>query len=152
MPEKKKRPFPELLKKFKEKTKANYAVRKPRLILIIMANTHDPELNTACKKDARTVKKVFADICKHIHFEFICIEISGEHYNGKNMQSAITNFNVSTESDIAIFYYTGHGFSYEKEFSRRRYPQVDMRPHNKQVDYNKLSFIEEHTQKTWQPY
>lgn len=146
MPERKKKTFPELLKKFKERTKANYFAKKPRLILIIMANTHDPELSTACKKDVRKVKQVFADICKHIHFELITIEISGDHYNAKNMHSAINNFKISTDNDIAIFYYTGHGFSYQKEFSRRRYPQVDMRPHNKQVDYNKLSFIEEHTQ------
>ena len=146
MPASKQKPFPELLEKFKTRTKHKKVVKKPRLILMIMANTHDPELNKACAKDVRAVKKAFTEICKHIHYEFITIEISGDNYNGDNMYSAITNFDLSSESDVAIFYYTGHGFSYEKENTKRKYPQVDMRPHNNQVNFNKLSFIEEHTE------
>ncbi len=51
---------------------------QPRLVLIIMANTHDKELNKGCVKDAKAVRKVFADICRHIHYDFCHIEISGQ--------------------------------------------------------------------------
>ena len=46
--------------------------------------------------------------------------------------------------DTIIFYYTGHGFSYEKD-RYTKYPQLDMRPHNNQVKYNHISFIKDNT-------
>jgi len=144
MPASKQKPFSQLLKDFKE-SMAERAVKQPRLVLIIMANTHDKTLNEGCVKDAKAVKKVFSDICRHIHFDLCVIEITGSNYNRYNLEQAVDSIILHNENDVTIFYYSGHGFSYEKD-SRRKYPQVDMRAHNDQPHYNKISFIEEHTE------
>jgi hypothetical protein len=117
---------------------------KPRISLFIMANTHDAELNTACKKDVRKVRQSFALICKHIHYNLSILEISGSNYNEKNLLKAIESIPLHTEMDVLIFYYTGHGFSYEKD-GRNMFPQIDIRAHNNQVRYNKIDFIEKYT-------
>lgn len=140
----KQKPFSQILKLF-EKSMEEKVIKQPRLVLIIMANTHDAHLNEGCVKDVKAVKKVFVDICKHIHFDFCAIEISGNNYNRKNLGQAVNSIILHNENDVTVFYYSGHGFSYEKD-SRRKYPQLDMRPHNDQVYYNKIDFIEKHTE------
>ncbi len=145
MPAKKKIPFPQLLENFKQSMLEDRTVKQPRLILIVMANTHDALLNKGCVKDAKAVKKVFKAICRHIHYDLCPIEISGPHYHRDHLGQAIDNIVLRTENDVVLFYYSGHGFSYEKE-RHRKYPQVDMRPPHDQVQYNKIDFIEKHTQ------
>ncbi len=138
------KPFTELLDAFKESMQER-APLQPRLVLIIMANTHDATLNEACLKDARSIKNVFAEICKHIHYDLCAIEITGDNYHRKNLEDAVEAIILHSADDVTLFYYTGHGFSYEKD-SKRKYPQVDMRAHNDQARYNKISFIEKHTE------
>ena len=140
----KQKSFSQLLKVF-QKSMEERVIKQPRLVLIIMANTHDAHLSEGCVKDAQAVRKVFGDICKHIHFDFCAIEITGHNYHRKNLEQAVDSIILHNENDVTIFYYSGHGFSYEKD-SRRKYPQVDMRPHNKQVQHNKIDFIEKHTE------
>lgn len=145
MPASKQIPFSQLLEKFKKTMNGEKVKKQPRLVLIIMANTHDAALNEGCVKDANAVKKVFADICKHIHCDLCAIEISGHNYHRDNLIQAVDSIILHNENDVTLFYYSGHGFSYQKD-SRRKYPQVDMRSHNDQVQYNKIDFIEKHTE------
>jgi hypothetical protein len=133
------------LEDFKKTMDGSRVKKQPRLVLIIMANTHDKTLNKGCVKDAKAVKKVFADICKHIHFDLCPIEISGSHYHRDNLFAAIDSIMLHSEDDVTLFYYSGHGFSYQKD-KGRKYPQVDLRAHNDQVRYNDISFIEKHTE------
>jgi len=145
MPASKKILFSQLLEKFKKTMDGHKLKKQPRLVLIVMANTHDALLNIGCVKDAKAVKKVFAAICKNIHYDLCAIEISGQHYHRDHLEQAIDSIVLHNENDVALFYYTGHGFSYKKE-SHRKYPQVDMRPPKEQVGYNKIDFIEKHTE------
>src|SRR5436190_19599416 len=101
MPASKQIPFSQLLKKFKHSMREK-RIKQPRLILIIMANTHDAELNRGCVKDAKAVNKVFKDICKHIHFDFCAIEISGSNYNRENLKQAFSNIVLHNENDVTI--------------------------------------------------
>ena len=144
MPANKQKPFSQLLETFK-RTMRERVLKQPRLVLIIMANTHDAHLNKACSKDAKSIKKIFANICNHIHFDLCAIEISGQNYHRKNLEQAVDSIILHSADDVTVFYYTGHGFSYEKD-SKRKYPQIDMRAHNDQARYNKISFIEKYTE------
>jgi len=144
MPAIKQKPFSQLLKAF-QKSMEEREPLQPRLVLIIMANTHDPHLNKACEKDAGAIHKVFTDICDHIHFDLCAIEIAGSHYNRKNLKKAVDKIILHSEDDVVLYYYSGHGFSYEKG-NKTKYPQVDMRPHNDQKKYNKIDFIEKNTE------
>ena len=144
MPATKQKPFSQLLTAFKNSMKER-KVKQPRLVLIVMANTHDKIIHKGCAKDAKAVQKVFADICKHIHYDFCNIEISGSNYNRKNLGKAIDAIILHNENDVTIFYYSGHGFCYEKD-ARRNYPQVDLRAHDDQAKFNKIDFVDKYTE------
>ncbi len=131
------------LKNFKEKLVDLKADKKNRLVLIIMSNTHDPELSIGCVKDAAAVRKTFKEICSYIGYQFCSIEISGDNYNSKNLQKTFDNMGLY--NDVTVFYYTGHGFSYKND-RKSKYPQLDMRHHSNRADFNDINFIEENTQ------
>ncbi|MBC7626998.1 caspase family protein [Ferruginibacter sp.] len=135
--------FSGTLKNFKTKIEGLRAAKKDRLVLIIMSNTHDPTLCIGCEKDAAAIKKTFEEICDQTDYNFCCIEISGKNYSNKNLFKAFDN--MGTHNDVTVFYYSGHGYSYQND-SRYRYPQLDMRSHNTQADFNKIDFIEQHTE------
>ncbi len=128
------------LKNFKEKI--SKAAKKTRLVLIIMSNTNDPALSTGCVKDAEAVKKTFKTICSDTDYNFCCIEITGKNYSRENLLKTIES---CLYNDVTVFYYSGHGFSYAKD-RRSKYPQIDMRSHNNNADFNKMDFIEKHTE------
>jgi siroheme synthase (precorrin-2 oxidase/ferrochelatase) len=90
------------LKNFKEKIDGLKAAEKNRLVLIIMANTHDPALCTGCVKDADAVKNTFKTICLNTDYNFCCIEISGKNYSRKNLLIAIDSMGLY--NDVTVFY------------------------------------------------
>ena len=135
--------FTTQLKNFKEKINKLKDSKKNLLVLIIMANTHDPTLSTGCVKDAVAVKNTFKTICSDTDYNFCCIEISGKNYSRENLLKTIDS--VGLYNDVTVFYYSGHGFSYAKD-SRSKYPQIDMRSHSNNADFNKIDFIEKHTE------
>jgi hypothetical protein len=130
------------LKKFKEKIEELKAAKKKRLVLIIMSNTHDPALSVGCVKDAKAIRKTFKTICSDTDYNFCCIEISGNNYSRENLLETIRS--IGLYNNVTVFYYSGHGFSYAKD-SRSKYPQIDMRSHSNNADFNKIDFIEKHT-------
>ena len=142
MPLTKTEKFSTTLKNFQTKIAGLSAAKKQRLILIIMSNTHDPTLCVACVKDSAAVKKTFEEISAHTGYHLCCIEISGKNYSNKNLFSALHS--VGYFNDVTVFYYSGHGYSYEND-SRYKYPQLDMRSHNNQPHFNKIDFIEKNT-------
>ena len=135
--------FTTQLKKVKTQINKLTVQKKERLVLIIMSNTHDPELAAGCVKDAEAVKNTFKKICSDTDYHFCCIEISGKNYSRENVLKAVGS--IGLYNDVTIFYYSGHGFSYAKD-TRNKYPQIDMRSHNNSATFNKIDFIEEHTE------
>lgn len=135
--------FTTRLKNFKVKINELKAGKKKRLVLIIMSNTHDPALSTGCVKDAEAIKNTFKRICSDTDYNFCCIEISGKDYSRDNLLKTIHSMGLY--NDVTVFYYSGHGFSYTKD-SKSKYPQIDMRRHNSSTDFNKIGFIEKHTE------
>lgn len=144
MPAAKQPPFSYLLKNFTKSLSGKREGTPPRIVLVIMANTHDKTLSKECKKDMNTVRTVFKSICKYFKFDFCSIDIAGKNYSWDNLDKAFDAIPIPGKDDVMIFYYTGHGFSYKDDrFSK--YPQLDMRPHNKPVDLKDIYFIKRHT-------
>lgn len=144
MPSSKQPPFTKVLKNFQKSFSVQKTGVTGRLILIIMANTHDEILSKDCEKDMNGIKAAFKNICEHFNFEFCCIEISGRYYSWVGVIMALDSLPQPHGADAIVFYYTGHGFSYKDDrFSK--YPQLDTRNHNEQVDYNSIDFIKNHT-------
>ena len=136
--------FTRRLARFREALQKDRSGLTPKLILIVMANTHDPEIAKGCAKDVKAVHTVFKNICRHTDFDFCEIEISGKDYNRENLLEAIDSIEPFN-NDVTLFYYSGHGFSYEKDTSRK-YPQIDLLAHNNKMNYNHIDFINEHTE------
>ncbi len=135
--------FSAIIEKFKAaQCKADYA-DQPKLILIIMANTQDKELSTGCVRDVKNVKKVFKKIAAHSKYQYCEIEISGDNYQGDNLKAAIKALDP-LEIDVTIFYYSGHGFCYKDDRSKK-FPQLDLRHPSSSVHYNDMGFITKHT-------
>ena len=142
MPAAKPLTFSERLARFKKKQLVKRH-KQPNFILIIMANTHDGKIAKACEKDARSVRKVFKNISRHVGFEFCEITISGKDYNGKNLDKAVESIETPS-AEICVFYYSGHGFSYDKD-GHTKYPQIDLRAHDDKTRYNDMDYINNHT-------
>ena len=135
-------PFKERLKDFRNLllTK-DPAGQKPRLILIVVANTHDPEIAKGCAVDVRSVREIFQHLCQHTHYELCEMLITGKDYSRENILAVIDGIEPSGD-DVTIFYYSGHGFSYKGDPSKI-YPQIDLRQHD---DNTKIDFINSHTE------
>jgi len=143
MPSIKTKNFSTTVGKFKTTIEGLRAAKKHRFVLIIMSNTHDPILKISGAKDAIEVKKTFAEICAYTGYHFCSIEITGVNYNYKNLFKTLDS--VGLYNDVTVFYFSGHGFRYQND-SRYKYPQLDMRSHDNQPDFNKINFIEENTE------
>jgi len=120
-----------------------FSAGKPKLILIIMANTHDKELASGCVQDVKNVRKIFKKIASHSGFTYCEMEISGNDYSGDNLKGAIVMLDP-LDIDVTVFYYSGHGFCYADDKSRS-FPQLDMRHPDSIKAHNDIGFIRKHT-------
>lgn len=135
--------FSTMLENFKELQEKAFREDQPKLILIMMASTQDKELGAGCVRDVKNVRKVFKKIAAHSGFTYCEIEISGENYKGENLMAVIKALDPM-EIDVTVFYYSGHGFCYADDNSRK-FPQLDMRHPGDIPEYNDISFIRKHT-------
>jgi Caspase domain len=118
------------------------ADKKPatKLILLIIANTKDPEIGKGCRQDIKSIRQMFKKLSHHMKFLFFEFVVMGKDYSRGNVQLAIDSVTPGS-NDIVVVYYTGHGFSFKKD-KEKRYPQVDLRP---PFSPNKISVINENT-------
>lgn len=128
-------------KKFTSKINEVEKVARTKLILVIVANTLDPEIGKGCREDIRSIRNMFAELSKHMKFNFLELVVAEADYSKKNILDAIELLSPGG-NDIVVFYYSGHGFSYEKD-AEKRFPQVDMRSH---PISNEIEVINENTQ------
>lgn len=117
--------------------------KKPttKLILLIIANTKDPDIGKGCRQDIRSIRQMFKKLSTHMEFPFVEFVVMGKDYSRQNVQLAMDAVKPD-DNDVVVVYYTGHGFSFKKD-KERRYPQVDLRP---PFSPNKISVINENTQ------
>lgn len=127
-------------KKFIAQMSIAETVPATKLILVIVANTKDPEIGIGCRKDIKSIRHMFRKLSKHMEFEFLELLVMGDNYSKENVQDAIDLLKPDS-NDIVVFYYSGHGFSYKKD-KEKRYPQVDLRPVKAA---NKIAVINENT-------
>ncbi len=100
--------------------------KKIKLILLIVANTNDPEVGSSAVLDVSRVVNTFDTIA---HFMGIQMPkpviISGATYDKAHVQKAIRDLRPDV-NDIVVFYYSGHGF--RKKQDPRQFPYIDLRP------------------------
>lgn len=109
----------------KEEIKEEIMSLLPTIHLMIVANTKDPIIGKGCKRDVKAVRHLFGKITGFIKFPLVESLIQGDRYTQQNILKALDGIKPK-KWDCVIFYYTGHGFSYEKEKSQK-FPQMDFR-------------------------
>jgi len=119
--------FAEQKKHFIKKISKLEEVPKTKFILLIVANTIDPTIGKGCEEDINSVRHIFEKMSEDMEFNFIEVIVHGEDYGKENILGAIDMLTPGP-NDIVVFYYSGHGFSYEKD-AENKYPQVDLRSH-----------------------
>lgn len=108
-----------------EKIKKEISSLLPAIHLMIVANTKDPIIGKGCKRDVKAVRHLFGKITGFINFPLVESLIEGDRYTQQNILNALDGIQPN-KWDCVIFYYTGHGFSYEEEASQK-FPQMDFR-------------------------
>ena len=95
---------------FTNRTRGLTQVEKSiKLHLLIVADTLDKEIGSACAKDMRRIIETFTGLTNFLGIKIFTKTICGKEYSKQNIQTAINNLKPSV-NDIVIFYYTGHGF------------------------------------------
>lgn len=133
--------FSEQKKLFVDKISQTEEVARTKFILVIAANTIDPVIGKGCVADIDSVRHMFEKLSGEMNFNFIELIVHGEDYGKENILGAIEMLTPGN-NDIVVFYYSGHGFSYEKD-AAKKYPQVDLRSHPAS---DKIDVINAHTE------
>jgi hypothetical protein len=84
-----------------------------------------PELVPVWKKNMHNIYSEIKDVATFLNLPMIYTEVSGQKFGRKNVESALNNLSPGP-NDIVIFYYSGHGFSYDQT-ETQAYPQLDLR-------------------------
>jgi hypothetical protein len=143
MPEKPQAAFTAMLDKFKVEQRKAFQALQPKLILIIMSNTLEKELGAGCEQDVKRIRKIFKKICAHSQYTYLEIVITGKNYHTANLLAAIRKIEPMT-IDVTIFYFSGHGFCYANDKSRK-FPQLDMRHPIDSSEFNHISNIRKYS-------
>jgi hypothetical protein len=133
-------PFSEQKKQFSEKMSKTEDVASTKCILVVAANTLDPTIGQGCIADIDSIRQIFEKLSEEMKFNFIELIVQGEDYSKEHILESIELLTPGY-NDIVVFYYSGHGFSYEKD-AAKKYPQVDMRSH---TATDKIDVINAHT-------
>jgi hypothetical protein len=105
-------------------TTASYA-STGTIKLIMIANTNDDNIGTTCQRDIDHVKGMFRDVSRMLNLGFECKEISGDNFGKGTVVSTLNSLSTSN-NDILVFCYSGHGFHYKND-EANAYPQFDLR-------------------------
>ncbi len=96
-----------------------------KLHFILVANTNDPRIGYSVQKDVVNITSQVKDVATFLNLPLNYVEISGTKFGKANVETALNNLKPGT-NDIVIFYYSGHGYSNDRN-AAEAYPQFDLR-------------------------
>ncbi len=102
----------------------NAKEKKTRLLLLLVANTNDKKIGKTCEIDLKNTLDTYKELTEFLEIQMVHKVISGNEFSKVNVDNAI-NAMRPAPNDIVIFYYTGHGFSEQKD--NYRFPYIDLR-------------------------
>lgn len=101
-----------------------------RMFLLIVASTYDSTLAPDVLQDARKVVNAFTDIAENgLGIRIFVDSVYGSRYNKTSVETALAKLKPG-KNDIVVFYYSGHGFTDQKQ-PKRQFPFLDLRDPNK---------------------
>jgi len=106
-------------------TTTNTGSVSAKIHFIVVANTNDARIGPSVQKDMRNIYSEIKDVATFLNLPMVYTEVSGQKFGKKNVESALNALSPGP-NDIVIFYYSGHGFSYDQT-EIQAYPQLDLR-------------------------
>lgn len=97
-----------------------------KIYLLVVANTFDDSIGSACAKDMRRAINFFTDIRDFLGMQFEYDTITGKNFDLTHVNNAIERLERAGKNDIVVFYYTGHGFRPAQNYAKRP-PCIDLR-------------------------
>ena len=94
------------------------------LRLLIVADTLDESIGSACAKDIPRAVQLFKDLTDYLGIKYFTKIVCGKEYSKANVQATINALRPSS-NDIVVFYYTGHGFRLPE--NSRPYPNLKLK-------------------------
>lgn len=101
-------------------------LQKAKMHLLIVANTEDADIGVTCELDKKNTLKLFKELCsaEMLNIGLETTVIDGDNFSKQKVEAALTALNPAPQ-DIVVFYYSGHGFNWNKE--TRQFPYLDLR-------------------------
>ncbi|MDX1937237.1 MAG: caspase family protein, partial [Flavihumibacter sp.] len=101
-------------------------IQKAKMHLLIVANTEDADIGVTCELDKKNTLKLFKELCspEMLNIGLETTVIDGDNFGKQKVDAALAALNPAPQ-DIVIFYYSGHGFNWNKE--TRQFPYLDLR-------------------------
>ena len=100
-------------------------VTPAKLHFILVANTNDPRIGYSVQKDVINISSQIKDVATFLGLPLNLVEVSGTKFGKAGVETALNNLNPGL-NDIVIFYYSGHGYSNDRN-AAEAYPQFDLR-------------------------
>ncbi len=101
------------------------ATTPAKIHFILVANTNDPRIGYSVQKDVVNITSQIKDVAIFLGLPLNYVEVSGAKFGKLNVETALNNLKPGTD-DIVIFYYSGHGYSNDRN-AAEAYPQFDLR-------------------------
>jgi len=101
------------------------ATTPTKLHFVLVANTNDPRIGYSVQKDVINITSQIKDVAIFLNLPLNLVEISGTKFGKAGVETALNNLKPGT-NDIVIFYYSGHGYSNDRN-ANEQYPQFDLR-------------------------
>jgi hypothetical protein len=98
--------------------------KQTKLFLCLVANTNDKKIGKTCAVDMKNTLDTYKELAEFLEIQFVPQVIEGNAFSKVNVEKAINGMRPSP-NDIVVFYYTGHGFSEQKD--NYRFPYLDLR-------------------------
>ena len=119
---------------------------QPRLFLIAVVDTQDEIIGARCEADLDDITDTFDNLADWLGVEMPEPKIiKGDEFSKAAVNDAIGNWLASqqlTQSDIVVFYYSGHGFRYKNDAGD--YPRMWLKTANdKNIETNNLRIQED---------
>jgi hypothetical protein len=124
--------FPAQKKLFTEQLKTTGSKKDVKMIMVITGNTRDPKIGPDCLIDMNAISDDFSKLAIEMKIDYVELALGADAYNKENMLAAIDAIEPG-ENDIVIFYYSGHGFTFENE-EKIRFPQLDLQSQPATID------------------
>lgn len=84
---------------------------------LVVADTKDPILYTACKRDVETMHRQFVQLAAAIHYRLHEQVLAGDEFTQKRLNDVIRTLEPGPD-DILFLYYTGHGYNASQRAGR----------------------------------